>query len=186
VASRLLVLATEKSVAGYQRVAGAVEGDLYYWSSADPLKTRGYAAKLMDMANAVRQRCGVWVAPVSPGFDARDVGGTSVVQRRDGETLRRSWEAALATTPDAVGVISWNEFSENTFVEPSEQYGNRYLQVLSQLAGAAPIPPLELDSSDPQGGGSPLRAAVAGGAGVTFLSLVTIFGLRRRRRALSP
>ncbi|MFP5369605.1 MAG: hypothetical protein ACLGI3_02500, partial [Actinomycetes bacterium] len=32
VKSQLMVLATEKNVEGYQRVASAVEGELYYWS----------------------------------------------------------------------------------------------------------------------------------------------------------
>ena len=32
------------------------------------------------------------------------------------------------SSPDVLGLISWNEFSENTHVEPSEQFGDRYVQ----------------------------------------------------------
>ena len=71
VASRLTVLATEKNVTGYQRVASVVGGELYYWSSGDPLTTPAYAQKLVALANTVRAHCGLWVAPVAPGFDAR-------------------------------------------------------------------------------------------------------------------
>ena len=183
VASRLMVLATEKSVDGYERVAPAVEGELYYWSSADPQKTPGYVAKLVDMANSVRNHCGVWVAPVAPGFDARDVGGHSVVERRNGATLRASWQAALASTPDAIGVISWNEFSENTYVEPSERYGSRYLDELAGLTNA-PLPTAkELDSSasDGQRAGTALRPALSAAAALGLVVTVTVWGFRRRR-----
>jgi hypothetical protein len=184
VASKLTVLATEKSVKDYQRVSSTVDGDLYYWSSVDPLKTPGHQSKLVDMANAVRENCGLWIAPVAPGFDARDIGGTTIVERRNGETLRTSWAAALASTPDALGVISWNEFSENTYVEPSEKYGSKYLDEVAALTNAPPPPPKELDSTaaDGEGTGSlltPLLTVAAAGLAV-FLG-VTVWGTRRRR-----
>lgn len=182
VASRLLVLATEKNTDGYERVAPAVEGDLYYWSSGDPLHTPGYQQKLLDMSNAVRADCGVWVAPVAPGFDARLVGGHSVVDRRDGATLRGSWEAALATVPDAIGVISWNEFSENTHIEPSRNFGTHYLDQLAELTGAPPPPAKELDSSGASANASMTRTAVTLSAVVGGFVLVTVAGIRRQRR----
>jgi hypothetical protein len=184
VASRLMVLATEKDRQGYERVAPAVEGELYYWSSGDPQQTPGYQEKLLAMANAVRQRCGLWVAPVMPGFDARELGGHRVVDRRDGATLRSSWQAALTTVPDVVGVISWNEFSENTHIEPSTAFGTRYLDVLRELTGAPPLPEKELDSSDPQAAGSSTRAALTVSAGGGLVLLIAVLGLWRRRRVV--
>jgi hypothetical protein len=186
VASRLTILATERNPADYERVAPAVAGDLYYWSSADPETTRGYREKLFKMADVVRQHCGIWVAPVTPGFDARLVGGHSVVDRRDGATLRRSWEAALATVPDMIGVISWNEWSENTYLEPSVKYGSRDLDVLADLTGAPPAPRGELDSSAPPSPGSPAQAALVAVAVVGSLVAVTILGVRRRHRPEQP
>jgi hypothetical protein len=183
VASRLLILATEKDVEGYQRVAPAVEGELYYWSSGDPDDTGGYQQKLLTMANAAREDCGVWVAPVSPGFDGREVGGDRTVDRRDGETLRSSWDAALATVPDMIGVISWNEYSENTHIEPSEAFGTRYVDELRQLVGAPPPPGGELDSSQNQGATSGLQTGLALSAAVGSVLVVTALGIRRRRRA---
>ena len=53
------------------------------------------------------------------------------VDRRDGATLRAEYGAAVAPRPDALGLISWNEFSENTHVEPSERYGDRYIAASS-------------------------------------------------------
>jgi hypothetical protein len=182
VASRLMVLATEKNVEGYERVADAVEGELYYWSSGDPMETDGYDRKLLAMANVAREHCGIWVAPVIPGFDARQLGGRIVVDRRNGETLRRSWEAALATAPDLVAVISWNEFSENTHIEPSTAFNTRYLDVLRGLTGAPSPPAGELDSSAPQVTGSPSRAVVIGVATLGTVVLLAVVGRWRRRR----
>jgi hypothetical protein len=183
VASQLMVLATEKNVTDYERVASVVDGELYYWSSADPKSTGKYQDKLLAMANAVREHCGTWIAPVAPGFDARQIGGTSVVDRRDGATLRSSWEAALATVPDAIGVISWNEFSENTYIEPSRKYGARYLDVLRALTGAPPPPSAEFDSSAPDGVNSPTRAALALTTGAASILVVTVVGVLRRSRS---
>ena len=182
VASRLRVLATDKDVKGYERLADVVDGELYYWSSADPQRTPGHREKLQAIADAVHAHCGIWVAPVSPGFDARLVGGHSVVDRRDGDTLRSSWEAASASDPDVIGVISWNEFSENTHIEPSERNGARYLEVLAELTGSPPPDIGEVDSSGPPGAASPLQAGLALSVVLGTLVVVGLLGLRRRRR----
>jgi Glycosyl hydrolase family 71 len=178
--NRLFILASDKNVKSYKRIADLVDGDLYYWSSVNPQTHKAYADKLILFGNAVRENGGIWVAPAAPGFDARLVGGTSSIDRRDGETLRAEWNAAISSRPAAVGVISWNEFSENTHVEPSKAYGNRYLDVLAELTGAASSPSATADSSEPAGTGSPLRAILAIGcmAGLVVVSFVV---LARRR-----
>jgi hypothetical protein len=177
---RLLVLASDKNVKSYERIADVVDGNLYYWSSVNPSKFSGYADKLISFGNAVRAHGGIWIAPAAPGFDARLVGGTSSIDRMNGETLRAEWNAAISSRPTAVGIISWNEFSENTHVEPSKAYGNRYLEVLAELTGAASSPSASVDSSEPAGQWSPLRAilAIGGMAGLVIASMVAI--VRRR------
>ena len=147
----LLLLGTEKDVMAYLRVSHLVDGNLYYWSSVDPKTNVEHVGKLTDMGAAVRSQGGIWIAPSAPGFDARLVGGTSVVDRRGGETLRMSWQAALASLPDAIGIISWNEFSENTHIEPSLNYGTATLAVLADLVGAPTPSAIDFDSSAPAG-----------------------------------
>lgn len=185
VASRLLLLGTEKSVAGYERVAPVVQGNLYYWSSADPEETPHYRDKLQAMSDAVHARCGLWVAPVAPGFDARDVGGRSVVDRRDGDTLRESWKAATASSPDALGVISWNEYSENTHIEPSTTFRTRYLDVLGELTGAPPPEQARVPVPAQAPDGAFGRAIVTASVVLTFVLVVTVLGVRHRREQLS-
>jgi glycosyl hydrolase family 99 len=133
---RLLILASEKNLEGYERIADLVDGDAYYWSSVNPATFPGYLEKLTGMSESIHSRQGMWIAPAAPGFDARLVGGGSIVDRNGGTTLRQEFDAAVNSSPDAVGVISWNEFSENSHIEPSRSYGPRYLQELADILGA--------------------------------------------------
>lgn len=128
----IFVLASEKNVDGYQRLAEVVNGDAYYWSSVNPDTHSGYPEKLKEMGQAVHEYGGIWLAPAAPGYDSRLLGGTTVVDRKDGETLRRQLEVALQSEPDAVGLISWNEFSENSHIEPSQNYSHQSLKVLGE------------------------------------------------------
>jgi len=89
------------------------------------------------MSNAIHHAGKYWIAPFAPGFDARLVGGLSVVPRNDGQTLRTEYATAANSAPDVFGLISWNEFSENTYVEPSVHYGSFYLRLVSELRSTA-------------------------------------------------
>jgi hypothetical protein len=172
----LLVLASQRRRDDYLALADAVDGDAYYWASVDPRTTPGYAEKLQEMGAAVHAHGGLWIAPAAPGFDARALGGTSVVRRRDGETLRDEMATALRSSPDAIGLISWNEFSENTYVEPSKRYGDKYLQVLADLQHA-PGPRLvdfDSDESATTGFGYALWFVVGAGAFVALGAGVTV------------
>jgi hypothetical protein len=142
------LLATERNADGIRRVAGLVDGNAYYWSSVNPDTFPRYEAKLLEMRGAVKETDGLWIAPAAPGFDARLIGGDTVVERRDGSTLRRELDAAYSSSPDAIGLISWNEFSENSHVEPSESHGTTALATLADVAGGRPPALPELDSSD--------------------------------------
>ena len=147
---RLLIVASQKNERSYRQIADLVDGDAYYWSSVNPSTFPGYREKLNAMGRAVHQHRGLWVAPAAPGFDARLVGGKMVVPRRDGATLRTQLDAALSSSPDAIGLISWNEFSENSHVEPSERFGTRYLQLLADVNGRKfGDGGVAVDSSDP-------------------------------------
>ena len=145
----LLILASERNVEGYARLADLVDGNAYYWSSVNPETFPGYPEKLNAMGEAIHANGGLWIAPAAPGFDARLIGGTTVVDRKDGETLQIQFNTAMQSSPDAIGLISWNEFSENSHVEPSENFGRRYLDVLTDIRNAPAPVVRNFDSSDP-------------------------------------
>jgi hypothetical protein len=134
----ILILASEKNLKDYQRVSDLVDGDAYYWSSVDPDTHPGYREKLEAMGEAVHADGGLWIAPAAPGFDARLVGGNRVVDRESGDTLQEQLSAAMQSSPDAIGLISWNEFSENSHVEPSQDHGHRYLELLAEMLPVTP------------------------------------------------
>ncbi len=144
--SRLTILASAKSVEEYRTVAPAVAGNAYYWGAANPEKS-WYPKRLTEMADEVHASKGLWLAPVAPGFDARLVGGSSVVGRAGGETLRKEFQAALSSRPDAIGIISWNEYSENTHIEPSTLYQDEALTVVAEMTGAPARDLAPVDSS---------------------------------------
>lgn len=178
--SRLQVLASAKNVKDYERLAQHVDGEAYYWSSVRP-DSRAYPTKLAQFATAVRAHRGLWIAPAAPGFDARLVGGHSVVDRAGGLTLRRELAAARASSPDAVGLISWNEFSENTHVEPSKRYGNAALRALKDsLSTGVAMGDSPDSSSSGSGAGGALRYLPLTVGGV-FGALALGLAVRRRR-----
>ncbi len=147
----LHILASARSPEDYLRVASAVDGNAYYWSSANA--DEHFAKKLAAMSTTVHSRGGLWIAPAAPGFDARLVGGTRIIPREDGATFRRQLAAAQASSPDAIGIISWNEFSENSHIEPSEKYGHTALEVLADVLGTRVVVLDDPDSSAGQPGG---------------------------------
>ena len=70
-----------------------------------------------------------------PGYNATTIGGHIIVGRDHGATLRAEFASALASRPNLLGLISWNEWTENTYVEPSARYGYRYVRLLRHLLG---------------------------------------------------
>jgi hypothetical protein len=181
--SRLLMLASEKSLAGYDRLKGLVDGDAYYWSSVDPTTYPGYPSKLVKMSAAVHADHGLWIAPAAPGFDARLVGGHIVVPRRNGATLRQELNGAEASSPDAIGLISWNEFSESSAVEPSKKYGKTYLHVLADALGGASPTVKDFNSDNAVSHSSHTYSlAIVGGAVAVIVALLGLVFVRETRR----
>jgi hypothetical protein len=180
--SQLLLLASEKNVDGYKRIADLVDGDAYYWSSVNPYTNKTYASKLQQMGQSVHGQDGLWIAPAAPGFNAKMVGGSSDVPRNDGDTLRRELSVAASSVPDAIGLISWNEFSENTYIEPSKQFGSRYLDVLTaanhaQATGTLSAPAGAndpVDSSSPAGDANKYQIAVLAAIGFVCVTAVVM------------
>jgi hypothetical protein len=180
---QLRILASERNASDYRAKARAFDGDAYYWSSVNPYTYRGYAGKLASMAQAVHETGGKWLAPAAPGFNGKLVGHPTVVPRRDGNTLRRELDAAHRSNPDAIALISWNEFSENSHIEPSRRYGTKALEVLADVNGTKLQAADELDSSQPSGGRVAGLGAIPATLAFLGLGLGCVYLLGRRRRS---
>ncbi len=89
---------------------------------AQGLRTRTFHLLLGD-----RRR--VWAASVTPGYDdsrMRDRSTHLTFDRDGGRVYDAMWSAAIDTDADWVVITSWNEWFENTEIEPSERYGTYY------------------------------------------------------------
>ena len=182
----LYILASERNVDGYKSLASSVDGDAYYWSSVDPVNQTGYQKKLNEMSAAVHANKGLWIAPAAPGFDARLLDGKRLIERDNGKTFRLELNAAMRSSPDAIGIISWNEFSENSHIEPSVNYGTTALEVLSNGHTSAPVvsDTFDFDSSaigTSNGPRSDIYNLGVFGALIAFTVIMIIVAIVRRR-----
>jgi hypothetical protein len=50
------------------------------------------------------------------------------VPRRHGETLKRLYNGNRKSNPQAMCLISWNEITEGTYIEPLRRYGDGYVK----------------------------------------------------------
>jgi hypothetical protein len=172
---KLLILASERNASDYEKIANFVDGDAYYWSSVNPSTYPDYEGKLRGMSDAIHEQGGLWFAPAAPGFDGRLVQHTRVIERADGATLRRQFDAAMKSSPNAIGLISWNEFSEMTHIEPSERLGDSALQVVTDILMAPPPRGGDFDSSEP--GATSFSAGRLALVGAPVLAFGALFGL---------
>lgn len=79
-----------------------------------------------------------YVATVSPGYDDQALRGVlnPIIDRLGGQRYTDTWNAALTGQPDWVLVTSWNEWWEDTQIEPGLLTGGQALAQTGQQAGA--------------------------------------------------
>jgi hypothetical protein len=136
--SRLRILGDETTWSTSR--APYLDGNAYYWSSQNPWKNPQSFSQLLTLSNAVRASgknldgsAKVWVAPITPGYDKSISGGSTCVPRKGGATIKALFTGNAATHPDDYGLISWNEISEASYVDPMTRYGSQDLDALSPL-----------------------------------------------------
>jgi len=92
------------------------------------MKTKEFIT--IEEGNVVSRK--IFCATVLPGFDNRKVKSLRGEQgkylpRLDGKTYKDTWEAALNSDPDIILICTWNEWHEGSEIEPSREYGFKYL-----------------------------------------------------------
>jgi hypothetical protein len=72
---------------------------------------------------------------VIPGYDDTKIRKPGLaVERHDGELYRIQWEQAMAADPHWVIVTSFNEWHEGSEIEPSLEYGSKYIEMTGRFA----------------------------------------------------
>jgi hypothetical protein len=104
------------------------------------------APRWAQNVRAWEQRTGqpkLWVATLMPGSDdsrarcKQDVRAPApprVRAREDGNFYRATYNAAIGSNPDLLWINSFNEWVEGTYIEPSQFYGDAYLNLTRELA----------------------------------------------------
>ena len=70
------------------------------------------------------------VVPVIPGYVDTHLGRERSMEypRVSGQMYGEQWRRALALRPEVILVYSWNEYFEQTAIEPTEMWGDQYLK----------------------------------------------------------
>ena len=121
-----------KTAASWPNDSRYLDGTSYYWSTQDPWNNSRAGSALTELAGLVHADGKRWFAPFIAGYNKQLMGGTCV-ERRGTQTLAELWQLNSTTGPDGWFGISWNEFVENTYLEPSKRYGTMYLDALAAL-----------------------------------------------------
>ncbi len=114
---------------------GIFDGDYLYniaW-------TNDVGTTEQQWASRVRGAGGLWIGTVMPGWDDTRLverGGRYARAREGGAWYQRAWAGAASANPDWIVITSWNEFVENTYVEPSANFGAQYLDLTRALASS--------------------------------------------------
>jgi len=96
---------------------------------------------LDDYLSAFYKKAGFWdycVASAFPGFNDiyKEAGvseGYGFLDAREGETFKSTLQMALENNPDAIQLVTWNDYGEGTNIEPTEEYGYQYLEILQDI-----------------------------------------------------
>ena len=110
-----------------------LDGDSYYWSSQNPYTNPQSGSQVKALGDQVHAAHKLWFAPFAPGFDSSLTGHSACTPRDGTATLSRIWSMNAQSRPDAWFGISWNEFVENTYLEPSAALGTSALDALRLL-----------------------------------------------------
>ena len=111
------------------------------WAGKDGVLSQEALDNYLTSFYRKAQRWDYLVAAAFPGFqDIYKEAGISTEARyldpRDGDTFRLTLGMALDQGPDVIQLITWNDYGESTSIEPTEEFGYRYLEVVQEARRA--------------------------------------------------
>lgn len=81
------------------------------------------------------ERPKLWMRDVRPGYDDTHLfhrSETRFVDREGGDFFHRQFDEAEAHDPQWLRITTWNEYYENTYIEPSQVHGTKYLDIAKE------------------------------------------------------
>ncbi len=52
---------------------------------------------------------------------------------QNGDTFRNTLHTALENNPELIQIVTWNDYGEGTIVEPTEEFGYQYLEIIQDV-----------------------------------------------------
>jgi hypothetical protein len=141
--SRAVIVGDEHGLNYWNRgVSPYFAGASWYWSAQDPYTNPQSFSQIAAFAAQLHAEGKLWFAPMTGGFNtAALAGGSTCIPRNNGETIQRLYDGNKGSNPNGWFFISWNEYFENTYLEPSARDGSRALDVLHSIIAGSPPPP---------------------------------------------
>jgi hypothetical protein len=126
----------------------------------------GSSARYTSERNRVLRAGGsLYVPMVHPGWNETKIAAregrpnpTSPRDRAGGQFLSKSFQGAVASGADVIMIGTWNEYVENSHIEPSNLYGTQALDTLGPLVAAWKSGG---SVAAPAGGGAPAAQGVS-------------------------
>jgi hypothetical protein len=104
----------------------------YVVAAADTL------AWFTEAAAYVQAKGKLWIPCIFPGSNA----SWGVFPRAGGALYQSMHDLAVSTKPNAIAVLTFNEWGEGTMVEPSSMFGTVYMDLTRKfVTGVSPTPP---------------------------------------------
>ncbi len=123
------------------------------WMSRDGVLSPEALDSYLTGFYAKAERWEYKVAGAFPGFhDIYEEAGigteTRYLDPRDGETFRETLQLALDQNPHVIQLITWNDYGETTSIEPTEELGTRYLEMVQDARRASDPSPFPFTPED--------------------------------------
>lgn len=97
----------------------------------------------METKYSVKDNFDVFIGGAYPGFkDFYKEGGwgdqvLNPIDHRDGALLRELLQMAKSKNVDYLQLITWNDFGEGTMIEPTQEFGYKFLNEIQTFAGVS-------------------------------------------------
>jgi len=107
------------------------------WAGVDGVLSPERLEQYLTSFYREAERWETLVAGAFPGFqDIYKEAGIAAEARsldpRDGETFRYTLRLAVDQRPDVIQLITWNDYGESTGIEPTEEFGYLYLEMVQE------------------------------------------------------
>ena len=86
-----------------------------------------YQVKLLEEKIITKRK--ISCLPIIPGYDDIKIRNGFKIERFDGKLYQILWKQAIKAKPDWILITSFNEWWEGTEIEPSEEYGEKYINM---------------------------------------------------------